>query len=259
MKVQINDVGTYYVVAKNETSGYESVPSNNVTIFSLSKHFCTIRDVFPDPYDNGIFKFIRNSQTRLGSFLSETFPDSIMDVEYVFKRSGSKRLSSLFEGFFTTRGRKSTVSPLTDKQIKIICNIFDTRYYEKWSKLYQTIIAEFDPLSPYNMKVTDTTDDTFESEESSNYSDNTSNSNNIYGFNSTSPTPSDTSNGEASGNSSNSRNRTNNIKRDILRNGNIGNITPQDLTQQQREMLQWQLFDVIFADTDKLLTRPSYL
>ena len=258
IQVPINETGTYYVVAKNTISGYVSLPSNNVRFISLSKCYKTISDVFPDPYDNGIFELIRNSNTQLGSFLTQTFPKSVMDVEYVFKRSGSKRLSVLFEGFFKTRGVQGTTFPLNERQIKIICNIFNARYYEKWTKAYQTIIQEFDPLSPYNMSITDDTQDTFESEDSSQYNDTSSDNESTYGFNSISATPTNSSNGNNSGSSSNTRNRTNTIDRDITRKGNIGNVTLQNLTAQQREMLQWQLFDVIFADTDKLLTRPTY-
>lgn len=258
MKVQINETGTYYVVARNTISGYKSIPSNKVTIFSLCACPKTIRDAFPDPYNNGIFEFIRNSGTELGTFLTETYPKSILDVEYVLKRSGSKRLSTLFEGFFQTRGRKSTLSPLSEKQMSVLCNIFNARYYEKWTKAYATIVAEFDPLSPYNMDISDDTQDTLQSTDTSEYTDTNTSDDSVYGFNSSNPSPASKSDGTGSGNSSNERSRTSDIQRAITRKGNIGNVTMQQLTAQQREMLQWQLFDVIFADTDRLLTRPSY-
>ena len=258
MKVQINETGTYYVVARNTISGYKSIPSNKVTFFSISPCICTIRDVFPDPYNNGIFEFIRNSKTQLGSFLAQTYPKSILDVEYVLKRSGSKRLSTLFEGFFQTRGKRSTLSPLSEKQMSILCNIFNARYYEKWMKAYETIVAEFDPFSPYNMDISDDTQDTLHSTDTSEYEDNNTSDDSVYGFNSSNPSPASKSDGTGSGNSSNERSRTSDIQRTITRKGNIGNVTMQQLTEQQREMLQWQLFDVIFADTDRLLTRPSY-
>lgn len=258
MKIQINNTGTYYVIARNNISGYKSLPSNKVTFFSNNNCFRTISDVFPDPYENGIFEFIRNSHTKLGDFLDSIYPKSILDVEYVFKRSGSKRLSTLFEGFFRTNKQKSSLYPLSDKQMNILCNIFNARYYEKWSKAYATIIAEFDPLAPYNMDISDKTTDVYASDENSSYVDNNINNRNVYGFNSDVATPSDNGSGEATGKSINTRSRTTDNTREIVRKGNIGNVTMQQLTEQQREMLQWQLWDVIFADTDKLLTRPTY-
>lgn len=258
MKIQINETGTYYVVARNTTSGYKSVNSNTVTFFSLNKCYRTIRDVFPDPYNNGFFKLLVDSGTGLGDFLNRVYPEAPFDIEYIFKRSGSKRISSLLEGFFETRRGKSTMSPLSDKQIKMLCNIFSARYYEKWTKLYDTLVNNFNPFSPYKMTISDTTKDNLKSNESAHYNDNSSNDNSVYGFNASDPTPTSKDSGTGSGNSTNEKTRTSDISRAITREGNIGNVTMQQLTQQQREMLQWQFWDVIFTDTDKLLTRPSY-
>ncbi len=52
--------------------------------------------------------------------------------------------------------------------------------------------------------------------------------------------------------------RDNPITRKTTRKGNIGNITMQELTAQQREMLQWQFWDVVFEDCDSVLTRGQY-
>lgn len=52
--------------------------------------------------------------------------------------------------------------------------------------------------------------------------------------------------------------RDNPINRKVTRTGNIGNITLQELTNQQREMLQWQFWDVVFQDCDTVLTRGMW-
>ena len=45
----------------------------------------------------------------------------------------------------------------------------------------------------------------------------------------------------------------------IRRSGNIGNKSQQQLIEEERELLQWQLFDVIFNDLDSVLTRSKYI
>ena len=52
--------------------------------------------------------------------------------------------------------------------------------------------------------------------------------------------------------------RSNPTTRELTRTGNIGNTTRQELVAQQREMLQWQLWNVIFDDIDTVLTRGMF-
>lgn len=260
MKVTINEAGTYYVVAKNTISGYVSLPSKNFTFYTTENKFCTIGDIFSNPYESGIFQILRDSDTSLGEFLKTIYPDSISDrdCEYIFKRSGNKKLSSLIEGFILTRKKIGDAYPFSTMQIKIISRMFNAKYYDKWSDLYKTITEKFDALSPYNMEIEDTLNDTYNSTDNSSYNDTSDNTDNVYGFNNSSPQPQSSGNNNANGNSETTRIRTSSSEHKITRKGNIGNISMQDLTKKQREMLEWQFWDVVFSDTDKLLTRPTY-
>lgn len=53
--------------------------------------------------------------------------------------------------------------------------------------------------------------------------------------------------------------RDNTVKRDITRKGNIGNHTFAELISSERDMLLYQIFDVIYADLDSILTRSKYM
>ena len=53
--------------------------------------------------------------------------------------------------------------------------------------------------------------------------------------------------------------RNNTVKRDIFRKGNIGNHTFAELISGERDMLLYQIFDVIYADLDSILTRSKYM
>lgn len=61
-------------------------------------------------------------------------------------------------------------------------------------------------------------------------------------------------------NTQNDRNysRDNTINRNTVRTGNIGNRSNQQLINEQREMLKWQFFDVVYKDLDSVLTRSKY-
>ena len=52
--------------------------------------------------------------------------------------------------------------------------------------------------------------------------------------------------------------RSNPTTRELTRVGNIGNTTRQELIAQQREMLQWQFWNVVYDDIDTVLTRGMF-
>lgn len=69
---------------------------------------------------------------------------------------------------------------------------------------------------------------------------------------------SDTLNETGSRDNNETYHRSNPTTRELTRQGNIGNITRQELIAQQREMLQWQFWNVVFDDVDTVLTRGMF-
>lgn len=132
-----------------------------------------------------------------------------------------------------------------------------------------------------NEDTTNKNDTTFSSEDNV-VSDKTDNY--IYGFNSESPKSSDGSLNSSNTNSKSEDkfngtiNRKNNdtdtntlsgstvtdqdkgitTNRTISRDGNIGNITQQELIEKQREILRYQIYDEIFRDLDSVFCCHSY-
>lgn len=180
----------------------------------------------------------------------------------------------------------------------IINNIIKFKYLKKWSGLVDSLNYSYDPLSPFSMSISEDIDNKLSSKSensntrnidssgsgnNSNKSDSTENgkvknSDAVYGFNSTNPVDTDASsetndvtiknsnsgsnsysdNEKSSYKSNDSYSRDSNIKRSTKRSGNIGNLSSQQLIEQQRKLLMYQIFDTIYDDLDEILTRSKY-
>ena len=233
---------------------------------------------------------------------------------------------------------------LRDISIKSICELIDKRYYLKWSKLYETLAFEYNPIEPFTLNVEEKTKDdlystnnelkdrkikTTDNEMGTNNGirdiANNINENDDYASISKNDrtteneTVVDTSVGSGYGyqaginptklnktensyedkttdvsgsnvNSSNKRNhsenssdknfsqyskdnnrdesvvdngitqysRSNPRERDTKRSGNIGNIPQQELVIRERNLWEYQLYDTIFKDLDKVLVIATY-
>lgn len=219
-----------------------------------------------------------------------------MDFDYLYNSSGLKTVSVMLEKFIygyvidsddefvvIRNNRKVTWDYIiTEVDRDIINFVIKTKYLKKWTELVKTLNQDYDILSPYNMDISDTTKDTMNSSGSDSRTSNGDskstteqtnegeNHEQTYGFNSTNPVPSNDSNNNSTTNISNTDEtnttsrgtnkyeRNNDIVRTISRKGNIGNKSAQELIEEQREMLKYQIFDTIYSDLDDILTRSKY-
>jgi hypothetical protein len=220
-----------------------------------------------------------------------------MDFEYIYNMSGLKTLSVMLQQMLTgyiindddefvidRRGRRVTwMDMVSDLDKQIIEFVLKTRYLKKWTDLVKTLSLEYDALKPYQMEVNDiiegklsssgTDTGTGTSTDSGTNTVNTSNNGkeNIFGFNSEGEVPSNSnetqlqtdgntsSQNEYNRSNSNEYSRDENTVRKISRSGNIGNHTAQELIEQQRELLKYQIMDIIYSDLDYVLTRSMYV
>lgn len=218
------------------------------------------------------------------------------DLDYLYNNSGLKAPSLLIEHIYTgivmddssdivvlKNGMKVTWDYVWQNiDEEIISNILSSKYQYKWNGLLETIKQNYDIFKPFAMTVTDDTEDTLESknERNDDYSGTSKNDmsgtssdtvgDKTFGFNSTNGVDadssktdseySDTGSGEESGesNSVTDYNRTNTVKKIIVRSGNIGNMSNQELLRQQREIVQFEMLPVIYKDLDSVLTRSKY-
>lgn len=219
-----------------------------------------------------------------------------MDFDYLYNKSGLKTVSVMLENFIygyvtdsddeyaTLRNNKKVTWDyvITEVDRDIINFILKTKYLKKWSELIKTLNQDFDMLSPYNMDIVDNSEDIMDSSgsdsrttdsSSTSTSEQTNNGESheqTYGFNSSTAVPNSDSTNQNSMDINNTNedkttavgtnkyNRSNNISRTITRKGNIGNKSAQELIEEQREMLRYQIFDTIYSDLDDVLTRSKY-
>lgn len=253
-------------------------PRTNGIFFSMSKN-TTLNSIF----------------SKLG--YSQDSDYHSMDFEYLYNHSGLKTASvmveQLLDGYIIdnsddyvvlSNGEKVSWDYIMTKVDEDIINfIIVQRFSDKWDKLVETIKIQFDTLSPYSMSYERETNDKLSSKNYNTRYNNTSNdisdksdregsiNDSAYGFNSISSVPTDdskdkssvervvTDNTEFSGKDDTEYDRNNELKTTIKRKGNIGNKSSQQLIEEQRKMLEWQLYDVIFNDLDSVLTRSKYI
>lgn len=180
----------------------------------------------------------------------------------------------------------------------IIDTIIRVKFLKKWQGLADTLNIDYDPLNPFSMKIEENIDNNLSSNETNknsrgtsynsgsngnnNTTDNientTGSANQIFGFNSEDGVYSDSVDGKAISNRTNgntyednfdstedsnynsegSYKRDNTIVRNTTRTGNIGNLSAQQLLEQQRQLLKYQIFETIYNDLDSVLTRSKY-
>lgn len=205
-------------------------------------------------------------------------------IDY-YSKSSKKTLSNLVRLMFLTYGTQKIDDyyTLSNFGIMNIINVIYARYYKKWQKLYNTTLLNYDAIKPYDVTISETTKDELTSKDKLTKGtintvhtvDGTIESNNekdfkvAYNSNDSSLTDeiAQTHNSNSTGdvtNNTNSTNednydRTNDITKSVSRKGNNGNITIQELINKEREILEYQIFDTIFNDLDRVLTRSKYI
>lgn len=252
-------------------------------------------DFYSNPIKNGIFYSLYNNNNFKELFnklkLNDEQEVHSLDCDYIYNRSGLKTVSLLMrrivdgyvvtdngDGVFTfVNGKLQKVTwdwILSQSNQDIINSIIKVRYLKKWSELADTLSYDYDALNPFRMDTDSKYSDTLDSEgrnetSSSGVSDgitNSSGTDNIFGFNSSSEVPSDSSEGLIKNNNINSSEtsgtseyvRNNSGERTITRKGNIGNKSSQQLIEEQRKLLMYQIFDIIYSDLDSVLTCSKY-
>lgn len=214
-----------------------------------------------------------------------------LDMIYHGTRSGYKHISPLVKTMLQT---DNTNVLSASRRVQLATTIYQM-FIDKWTKLYNTLSFEYDPINNYDMTETETVTGsnsdtrlntgTTETEhtgtqgtsETNTVTGSGSTDNTIFGFNSS--TASDDSGSETSstntgtGSSTRTDNltdtRTDNLSetnsgshsesRSLTRSGNIGVTTSQQMIQSERDLDNYNVFyDGIFSDIDKVLTIATY-
>jgi len=221
-------------------------------------------NVFPNPVDYGIFNGLN---TYLTALEIPNYDMESLNLLY-YQRSKFKRISGSFEMLINMYGVVlAEIEPEDYYTINAaayakIINMIKTKNLYNWSKLVETYKKEYDILSPFNMIVKDDSTDNLESsDESESSSVNSETSKGDYqGFNSTEYNPVDknTVDGSDHNERASSYVRDNTHHRDTVRHGNIGNRSSQELIKEERGLWVWNLYEQMFSDIDKTITKGIY-
>lgn len=220
-----------------------------------------IIDVFPDWITNGIFKQLDTLYDDL-PWKADSISPLTLDMGYM-ARSAKKTISSAFDLLVDS-------GELTTEYMNIIISSLYTHYKVSWSKLYDTLSLEYNPIENYDSH--EETTDTVTNTGSNIDTDSTTHStldklevnDSNYGFNSAMPVPSKDSSTTHTVTENNggavehSHNTTTTTVHTLDRAGNIGVTTSQQMIQSERDLWIWNYFDSVYQDIDTFFTIKIY-
>lgn len=227
----------------------------------------TLNEAFAD-YETkgGIFANIDNLPW------SSVMAGSQTDTLYFDTHSGER-----FSARIITR-RIGDAGYLTSDDRRTISALVYAMFKTQWTKLWETMNPDYEPLTNYQMTENETGNNTYTrtpnitrnhtGTDANEGTSHVNNQSNLWGFNSDTSVPSDMSDGDTTVNTTNTRNLTDtetgtdttageNTRR-LTRTGNIGTNTFQNLIQQERNLWMYNFFEQVFKDVDSVLTIPIY-
>lgn len=230
-----------------------------------SKCETSIAQVFASWDNRGIFYYLnRYFGNRL--LLFNDFNPKELDFEYFGNRSGTKVTSPLVDTLLRSYGLKELDKQARQRLASIIFN----KYGLNWNKLYETLLAEYNPIENYNMREVESPEleRKITGKQNSKIAQTTDNgtSRDLYGFNSTQAKPVDkgnahievTTEGKEKDNYQESTEQQTG-KRTLTRSGNIGVTTSQQMLESERKLWLWSLVDQVYGDVDEILTSNYYI
>lgn len=182
-----------------------------------------------------------------------------LDNDYFLNHSNEKTISPLLNAYLESGNSIESI-------VQSIATLIYLRYGSNWQNIYDAYNTVYKALENYSM-IEESTDsqtaDVFTEVESKVTTSN-KRVNNIYGFDSSTPTPAteEVTDGESVGNvgdnySQTDESRTNNHV--LTRSGNIGVTTSQQMLQSEIELRQYDFYASIFKDLDKVLCLRIYV
>lgn len=208
-------------------------------------------DVMPD----GIFSKMAELHFELPWLESNL----LLDLDYIYRWSGYKSISPLVAHLLGTK------SEFDNADYEKLASIIWVHYANAWTCKFNALQEEYNPLENYNMvekEDNEIVDDalTNVSGSSANNSTTVNSSHNVYGFNSSSPTPAESDNETTSQNTDVDTNydNTRTIDRTLTRSGNIGVTTSQQMLESELKLRAYRFFEEVYKDVDRITALPIY-
>lgn len=182
-----------------------------------------------------------------------------MNFEYFGNRSGLKNSSPLVE--------KLTAFPddheLNDEKKQMLAYLIAEKFYPSWSRVYQALLVEYEPLDNYNMEETRTPGATKKTAVATDSTITNGSTGSIYAFNSgtTTPAPATGATGTSTTTGLPAKNYTEESYTGydtLTRKGNIGVQMSQMMLEAELNVRKNTFLEIVYRDTDTILTRPSW-
>ena len=185
-----------------------------------------------------------------------------LDYDYLLGYSADKYLSPLAVKLY-----KQSENP--DDVSDNIAPIIYTRFAEKWKKIYDALMTEYNPLENYSMEEIRTPDLAFDETENQktgmNTKRETSASNSYKGFNANDPVLMNKTDGEenvdvtgAKLDNEVTKSTTHTGTETLTRSGNIGVTTSQQMLESEFKVRQYDFYKMIYNDIDSILCLSIY-
>lgn len=198
-----------------------------------------------------------------------------LDMVYMGNHSGAKRVSPLVNLLLED-------GMLSDASLAKLASSLQHMFGTRWSKEWDTMLLEYDPISNYDMEERETPAQTTETNTPAETTRTRTPSeekvtnarvDGIFGFNSSADAPSPAGAGDGTSqneviadevitetvDAAETRVLTVDEERVLTRRGNVGVTTSQQMVEAERNLWNWNFFfDVVFPDVDKLLCSMIY-
>ena len=219
----------------------------------------TLIDLWPE---TDFFEILAdNAATWFSEFpIPWDFSPETLDLEYFLNHSGQKPVCPIVRNFV----KVSETDSLTDADRERLVKMCYDLYKLKWSKLWETMVAEYNPLENYDMveemdKDTSGTDDLTHGHV---ITGTANRQDNVFGFNDTSttgvPQSASTAGNTDTHSGKDERSMSGTEDYTLTRHGNIGVTTSQQMLESERQLFLWDYFKQVFADIDTVLCLQIY-
>lgn len=185
--------------------------------------------------------------------------NALLDIDFIYRWSGYKSISPLVKHLL---GNDATMG---SAGYNTLAGIIWAYFGDAWTRKYEALTAEYNPLNNYDMTETENShivDDatTGVTGSAANNSTTVNSSHNVYGFNSSSASPSESDSATTSQNTDMTTDYDNDrtISRGLKRSGNIGVTTSQQMLQSELELRAYRFFEEVYKDVDRIVSLPIY-
>lgn len=238
----------------------------------MMKHRMKMNEIYDDDIifgDNNNFFYLFGNDASNYPLVSQFITTSNyfkLQLDYFGGHSNEKYVSPLLEKMYDrTRGGDNPFDALNT----LIANILYNRFADKWKKIHDALMTQYNPLENYSMAEERKPELTTEENENVNTDVNTKRETNATskykGFNADDPVTITTTDGEddvtttgLSANNKTSKTIKQKGKENLTRSGNIGVTTSQQMLESEFKVRQYDFYKMMYNDIDSVLCLSIY-